>query len=103
GLDALEATQDVATGTQIGTVIGLNPWSKVPMRNTFASVDVYTGRRTKRSFMAARVEANSRIDLDEGDWSHLVGGGRAAWYFKPRPIWTWEGSVEGAAVWRSIV
>lgn len=103
GLDALEAIQDVATGSQVGAVFGLRPGAKAPFRETFASVDIYVGNRSKVSYYATRVEAESRLDLAGSSWSHLVGSGRAAWYYKPGPRWTSELSIEGAGVWRSII
>ncbi len=101
-LDALAAEQDVAAGSQIGTVVGMDPF-KGPQHHGFASVDVYAGRRTPRTFTALRTEVESRLDPTTRDWSHLVASGRAAWYFKPADRWTSELSLEGAGVWRSIV
>lgn len=45
GLDAIEAEQDVATGTQIGMMFGTRPWARVPLRESFASVDAYVAGR----------------------------------------------------------
>lgn len=101
-LDALAAEQDVAAGTQLGTVAGMDPF-KGPRHHGFASVDVYAGRRTDRTFAAVRTEVESRLDPTTRDWSHLVASGRAAWYFKPADRWTSELSLEGAGVWRAIV
>jgi hypothetical protein len=102
GLDAIEAEQDVATGTQIGTLLGSVPFSGFLLRDGFASVDAYIGGRTRRNFVAARAEAESRLDLERRDWNHLIASGRAAWYFKPRPRWTSELSIEGAGGWRPL-
>jgi hypothetical protein len=103
GLDALVAEQDVGTGTQIGAMLGLRPFFGDAMRNAFASVDAYAAGRTRRSFAGARVEAESRLDLTQPDWSHLIASGRGAWYFKPRDRWVSELSLEGAAGWRTIL
>jgi hypothetical protein len=103
GLDALAAEQDIATGTQVGTLLGLSPWSRVPLREAFASLDAYVGGRSRRNFVGARTEMESRIDLERNDWRHLVASGRAAWYYKPQPRWVSELSIEGTAAWRSIV
>ena len=103
GLDAIEAEQDVATGTQVGTLFGSSPFSGPLLQNGFASIDAYIGGRTKRTFAAARVEMESRLDLQRREWEHLVASGRAAWYFKPRPRWTSELSFEGGAAWRTIM
>lgn len=103
GLDALDAEQDVGTGTQIGVVLGMHPWSRTPASEAFGSLDAYAGARTRRHFIAARTEIESRLELDKPTWRHLVGSGRAAWYFKPTPRWTSEVSLEGAGAFRTIV
>ena len=103
GLDALAAEQDVATGTQISSTFGIQPWFRNPLREALASVDAYVAGRSRRSFAGARVELESRVDLERRDWEHLLASGRAAWYFLPRERWVSELSVEGAAGWRTIV
>lgn len=102
GLDALVAEQDVGTGTQIGGTIGVQPLFRNPMRQAFAAVDAYAGGRTRTSFIAARVEAESRIDIERQEWEHMVASGRAAWYWQPREQWTSELSLEGAGAWKTI-
>jgi hypothetical protein len=99
GLDALVAEQDVATGTQIGTMIGVNAWSK----ESFASLDAYVGGRARRTLIGARVEGESRFDLDRKDSRHLIASGRAAWYFLPSPRWVSETSLEFAGGWRTML
>lgn len=99
GLDALVAEQDVATGTQIGTLMGLKPSG----RESFASMDAYIAGRTRRSFAGARLEAESRVDLERQEWQHLIASARAAWYFRPGPRWISELSVEGAGGWRTVL
>jgi len=99
GLDALVAEQDVATGTQIGSLMGLKPSG----RESFASMDAYIAGRTRRSFAGARLEAESRVDLERQEWQHLIASGRAAWYFRPAERWVSELSVEGAGGWRTIL
>lgn len=103
GLDALVAEQDVGTGTQVATVLGIRPFADAPLREGFASVDAYVGARSPRHFVGARVEVESRLDLDRGDWRHLVASGRTAWYHQPRGGWTSELSIEAGGVWRSIM
>ena len=51
---------------------------------------------------AVRVDVQSRMNIDRSEWEHLVGSGRAAWYFQPRPRWTSELSLEGAGAWKTI-
>ena len=102
GLDALDAEQDVATGTQIGTLLGANPFSAL-LRNGFGSIDAYVAGRSRRNFVALRTEIETQLDLLHGDWRHLIASGRAAWYFQPRTRWTSELSIEGGAGWRTIL
>lgn len=102
GLDALVAEQDAATGVQIGTILGTRAFTDPLFHDGFGSLDVYGGGRTRRTFFAARVETESRLDAEGQGWSHLISSGRAAWYFKPRPRWTSEMSLEGAGGWRTI-
>jgi hypothetical protein len=103
GLDALVAEQDVATGTQVAATAGLRPFFDRPFRNAFTAVDVYVAGRSRRSFVASRVEAESRVDLERRDWRHLVASGRAAWYFRGTPRWVSELSVEGGGAWRPLM
>jgi hypothetical protein len=103
GLDALAAEQDVATGTQIGAIVGVQPWFRNPLQEAFALIDAYGAGRTRRTFIGARAEVESRVDLQSRDWKNLIASGRAAWYFQPRNRWVSELSVEGAGGWRTVV
>ena len=103
GLDALAADQDVAVGTQIGVTLGFRPAADVPLRESFAAADAYVGARTRRSLFGARIEAESRLDLQSSDWQHFVASGRTAWYIQPTRRWTSELSLEGGGVWRAII
>jgi len=103
GLDAVAADQDVATGLQIGTLLGTRPLSGAVLRDGFATIDAYAAGRTRRNFIGARAETESRVDFHSGTWRHFIASGRAAWYFQPSTRWTSELSVEGAAGWRTIV
>lgn len=103
GLDAVLADQDVATGTQVGVVFGMQPWSGTPLRNSFTVLDAYVGGRSRRNFIAMRTELESRVDAQEMEWSHIIGSGRAAWYFTPTSRWTSELSSEFAGGWKTIL
>ncbi|HJQ21261.1 MAG TPA: hypothetical protein VJ867_13015 [Gemmatimonadaceae bacterium] len=103
GLDALVAEQDIATGTQLATMVGTRPFSGPILQNGFASVDLYSAGRSARHFVGVRTEVESRADLGKREWQHLVASGRAAWYFTPTRTWTQEVALEGAGVWRSII
>ena len=103
GLDALAAEQDVATGTQIGGMFGIQPWFRDPLHEALAAVDAYVGGRSRRNFLGIRVELESRLNFALGDWEHLMASGRGAWYFQPTQRWVSELSVEGVGGWRTIV
>lgn len=103
GLDALDAEQDVATGTQVAVIFGMKPSLHDPLSQSFGAVDLYFGGRSRRNFAAVRADVQSRMDVGASHWDHLVGSARAAWYFQPRPRWTSELSIEGGGVWRSIM
>lgn len=103
GLDALAVEQDVATGTQVAGMLGVQPWRGRPLRDAFASVDAYVAGRSRRNFIGARTEIESRLNLEAGDWAHVIASGRAAWYFQPRSRWVSELAVEGAGGWRTLV
>ena len=103
GLDAVTADQDVATGTQIGVVFGMQPWSDAPLKNAFTVVDAYIAGRSPRNFVAMRTEVESRVDVPQMAWSHIIGSGRLAWYFTPTPRWTSELSSELAGGWKTIL
>jgi hypothetical protein len=103
GLDAIEAEQDVATGLQIGTLLGTRPLSGVLLRDAFTSIDAYAAGRTRRNLIGVRGQAESRLDLQQRGWHHFIASGRGAWYFKPQPRWVSELSFEGAAGLRTIV
>ena len=103
GLDALVAEQDVGTGTQVATIFGVRPFVGDPFRNAFAATDAYFAGRSRRNFVGARFDVESRLNIERFDWQHLVASGRAAWYFKPTPRWVAELSVEGAGGWRTLL
>lgn len=102
-LDALETEQDIATGAQVGFILGVRPSMENTLSQAFGAVDFYMGGRSRRNFAAVRVDVQSRLDIERSEWEHLVGGGRAAWYLTPRPRWVSELSIEGGGVWRSIL
>lgn len=103
GLDAVMSEQDVATGTQVGAAFGMQPWADSPLRNSFAALDAYFAGRSPRSFVGFRTELESRLDALDMRTSHVVGSGRAAWYFRPKTRWTSELSTEFAGAWKTIL
>jgi len=102
-LDALVAEQDMAIGTQIGAILGTQPLRAPLLHRGFASVDVYSGQRTRHSFTGVRAEVESRLDLTKRQWRHLIASGRGAWYYKSSDRWTSEVSLEASGGWRTIM
>ncbi|MCJ7756338.1 MAG: hypothetical protein MUP13_17395, partial [Thermoanaerobaculales bacterium] len=101
GFDALTAVQDVATGVQLGTLIGWGiPRFGSTGDNLFASVDLYAGVGSATSFAAVRVEVEAREDQRTNRWDSKVGSGRLAWYVKPGVGHTFIGSVEFGGGWQ---
>ncbi len=95
GFDALAAVQDVATGVQIGTLVGWGmPRFGSTGDNLFASIDLYAGVGSATSFAALRVEGEAREDRRTNRWDSMLGSGRLAWYVKPADVHTVIGSLE---------
>ena len=104
GFDALTATQDVATGVQLGTVVGRGI-SRFGSHDddVFVAADLYAGRGSGSSFAAFRIEGEARRDPGTDRWDSLVGSGRLAWYLKPAEAHVVVGSVEFTGAWRQRV
>ena len=103
GLDALAAEQDVATGTQIALTLGARPAAREPLRASFAAGDAFLAGRLGRHIAGVRADAETRVDLETKEWSHLIVGGRAAWYYKPTDRWVSELSLEAAGAFHTIL
>lgn len=104
GFDALAALQDVATGAQIGTLVGWGiPRFGSTGDNLFASVDLYAGVGSATSFVAARVEGEAREDQRTSRWDSMLGSGRLAWYMKPAAEHTFISSVEFGGGWHQRI
>ncbi len=104
GFDALTAAQDVATGVQLGTVVGRGT-SRFGNQDEdlFVAADLYAGRGSVSSFAAVRVEGEARRGSGADRWDSLVGSGRLAWYLKPADAHVVIGSVEFSGAWRQRV
>ena len=104
GFDALAAVQDVATGVQIGTLVGWGiPRFGSTGDNLFASVDLYAGVGSATSFAALRVDGEAREDQRTNLWDSMVGSGRLAWYVRPATGHMIIGSLEFGGGWRARV
>ncbi|HEY5646842.1 MAG TPA: hypothetical protein VIS76_12905, partial [Pseudomonadales bacterium] len=104
GFDALMGAQDVATGVQIGVLVGhgVPPLGSVD-DDLFLSANVYTGLGSARSFVALQLEVEGRRARRSGVWDALVGSGRLAWYAKPADAHVLIASVEAAGGWQGRV
>jgi hypothetical protein len=104
GFDALTAVQDVATGVQLGTLVGWGiPRFGSTGDNLFASVDLYAGIGSATSFAAVRVEGEAREDQRTHRWDSMLGSGRLAWYVRPATQHTFIGSVEFGGGWQQRI
>ncbi|MFN2571815.1 MAG: hypothetical protein ABR537_09430 [Gemmatimonadales bacterium] len=84
GFDALSGAQDVATGMQLGAIVGRSvPWFGASDNDVFLAADLYAGLGSATSFAALRIEGESRQDRGVGHWDSMIGSGRIAWYVKP--------------------
>ena len=101
GFDALSGAQDIASGVQLGLIVGRGvPRFGARDRDTFVSADVYAGRGSPMSLVALRVEGEVRQDLISHRWDAAVASGRLAWYLKPSDARTLIASAEFSGVWR---
>jgi hypothetical protein len=104
GFDALTAVQDLATGIQLGVVVGRGvSWLGADDADLLVAADLYAGRGSPTSFAGVRIEGESRWDPRTGEWDSVVGSGRMAWYIKPADTHVLTGSAELGAVWRPRV
>jgi hypothetical protein len=104
GFDALLASQDIATGVQLGVLVGRGiPRLGSAADDLFASADLYTGLGSPRSFASMRIGMEARRDARVDRWDSMVGSGRVAWYAKPSESHLVISSVEMAGGWRSRV
>ncbi len=101
GFDALTATQDVATGVQIGLLAGHGfPRLGGTDDDLFLSGDLYVGLASERSLIAMRTVWEGRRDRDAG-WDATVGSARLAWYRKMSDSKLFIASGEFSGGWRS--
>ncbi len=103
GFDALTAVQDVATGLQVGGLIGQSIPTSEWDDDAFVAADLYAGLGSAASFGAMRLKGEARNDRRADRWDSMVGSGRIAWYVKPAAAHVFIGSVEAAGGWRQRV
>lgn len=104
GFDALDGVQDVATGVQLGTLVGRGLARYADGGpDGFLSTDLYVGLGSVRSFAAMQVAAEARRNTRLRRWEDIVVGGRLAWYVKPTSANVVIGSVEAGGASRPRV
>jgi hypothetical protein len=104
GFDALDAVQDIATGVQLGALVGRGiPRFGDDGDDYFISTDLYAGLGSARSFAAMRIEGEARREADADLWESMVVSGRLAWYLKPGSAQVVIGSLEFGGAWRTRV
>lgn len=104
GFDALEGTQDMATGLQLGAVVGQGiSWFGAREDDFFLAADLYAGHGSPTSFGGLTIEGQARRDPATRRWDSALASGRLAWYFKPAPAHLLITSVELGAGWRQRV
>ncbi len=104
GFDALAAVQDVATGVQLGTLVGRGvPRFGASDDDLLVSGDLYAGVGSATSFAALRAEGEARNARGSGRWDSIIGSGRLAWYLRPDAAHVLIVSAEFAGAWRERV
>jgi hypothetical protein len=99
GLDALNATQDIARGIQLGLIAG-HGLPALGDDDLFFAGQVFGGLGSATSYLGLQAEGEARYDRPAADWDGVLASGRAAWYLKSGPDWTTIASVEAAGGWR---
>jgi hypothetical protein len=100
GFDALTGVQDLRLGFQGGVQLGRSvPIGGLRDNDWFVASSLYWGDGGPRSFIGAQVHAEGRRDMNAGDWSEVVSGGRVGWYIKPWLQWLTQVGVEWSAGW----
>jgi hypothetical protein len=100
GFDALAGVQDVATGVQLGILLGRGiPRLGGSDDDVYLSTDFYVGLGSATSFVALRATGEAREPRRMGRWDSLIGSGRVAWYLKPSPgnLFIFDGEFSGGA------
>jgi hypothetical protein len=103
GFDALEGTQDLRTGVQLGTLVGKGArLLGGKERDLFGSTDIYVGMATPISYAALGIAGEARRD-DEGKWDGILAHGRGALYLKPFNRQTWITDLTWSAGWKQRI
>ncbi|HEX5436996.1 MAG TPA: BamA/TamA family outer membrane protein [Gemmatimonadaceae bacterium] len=104
GFDALDATQDLAKGVQLGLIAarGVRAFGGDGSADFFSG-DLYGGTGTPESFLGARTEVEGQRSRGTGRWNAIVASGRLAWYLKSSEAETFIASGEFSGAWRTTL
>jgi hypothetical protein len=105
GFEALEGSQDMWRGVQVGALVGkgIRRLFGTDSEDLFVSMDSYAGFGTARSFLAARAEIEGRRVQETGKWDRGLATSTVTWY---RRLWHSHTLVTRAVAsvgWRPVV
>jgi hypothetical protein len=101
GFDALDATQDIPVGFQVGTQFGQSLTAfGAHDRDQFISGDAYVGMASQTEALRVQLQGEARHSLDRRQWEAVVSSGRAAHYLKVDENDMSIASVEWSGGWR---
>jgi hypothetical protein len=104
GLDALAATQDLATGFQIGTQIGHSIGTLGATESDVSLAgDMYAGATTGRSTIRMQIQGEGRRALGTSTWDDVLTTGRVVHYLKLSPVHVNQIALEFSGGYRERV
>lgn len=105
GFDALDATQDVRKGLQMGFMLGrgLEMLDSKSNEDFFASINAYAGMGSPSAFAAVDMNVEGRRAGREDNWNSVLSSGRFAFFARPFTSHIASTSLEWSAGWRSRV
>ena len=101
GFDALQASQDLRRGFQLGVLAGR---SLSVLGSTdddiFVAADLYAGWAHQNTFIGLQFLGEGRQNYDENHWDGILGSGRFASYLKHAPDHTLITTFEYSGGWQ---
>jgi hypothetical protein len=103
GFDALEGSQDLRTGVQLGTLLGKGArFLRGNERDWFGSSELYLGMASPVSFAAVDIAGEARRDED-GNYDGMLAHGRVAAYVKPINRHTVISDLQWSGGWKQRI
>ena len=97
GLDALQATQDIPVGIQMGTLVGRSaPALGSADRDALMAGELYAGMASQRSALRFQAIGEARRELDRRSWDGILASGRLAYHRRVAETQTLIASLEGS-------